>query len=470
MFRRNFLFGKDGGTANLIDVGSDDLYQPGKGYGFVTEKNRREQEGLQIRELNSSFEPMYWYQNEDLTFLREDENGCYLDSAEEVAALEAQSGEKMAGSPRRIPLLFKVDVPRQGNYKVTLTIRSEEEIGEVLIFTGRRRLAFYGRVGAGEFTYTMITNVCDIVPVGYSRIFADKTVDIAVLADRPRISALTVEEVNGPTVYLAGDSTVTDQSGDYPYYPGTCYCGWGQMLPAYFDARVAVSNHSHSGLTTDSFRKEGHYAVISQYSKPGDYVFFQFGHNDQKLPGLQAKGGYRANLQRYIKENQAKGVYPVLVTPIARNTWRLRDQTYLDLLEEFADVCLELGAQYGIPVLDLHAHSKEYVLEKGLQDAKPIFFPGDYTHTNDFGAYKMAGYVAQEIREKCKGHSERACAYLAECVTDGFGAWEPVGQINVPKKPEIYKDIPDPAGDQVLLSEAEQLERVVRLCLKEELL
>ena len=28
MFRRNFLFGKDGGTANLIDVGSEDLYQP----------------------------------------------------------------------------------------------------------------------------------------------------------------------------------------------------------------------------------------------------------------------------------------------------------------------------------------------------------------------------------------------------------------------------------------------------------
>ena len=48
--------------------------------------------------------------------------------------------------------------------------------------------------------------------------------------------------------------------------------------------------------------------MISQYSKPGDYVFFQFGHNDQKLPGLQAKGGYRANLQRYIKENQAKGL------------------------------------------------------------------------------------------------------------------------------------------------------------------
>ena len=84
MFRRNFLFGKDGGTANLIDVGSEDLYQPGKGYGFVTEKNRREQKLLQIRELNSSFDTMYWDQNEQLSFLKEDENGCYLDSAEEV--------------------------------------------------------------------------------------------------------------------------------------------------------------------------------------------------------------------------------------------------------------------------------------------------------------------------------------------------------------------------------------------------
>lgn len=113
--------------------------------------------------------------------------------------------------------------------------------------------------------------------------------DIAVLADRPRISALTVEEVNGPTVYMAGDSTVTDQPGDYPYYPGTCYCGWGQMLPAYFDTRVAVSNHSHSGLTTDSFRKEGHYAVISQYSKPGDYVFSSSDIMIRSFPGCRQR-------------------------------------------------------------------------------------------------------------------------------------------------------------------------------------
>ena len=129
-------------------MGSDDLYQPGKGYGFVTEKNRREQEGLQIRELNSSFEPMYWYQNEDLTFLREDENGCYLDSAEEVAALEAQSGERWRDHPGGSRYCSKVDVPRQGNYKVTLTIRSEEEIGEGTDLYRQKASCFYGRVGS----------------------------------------------------------------------------------------------------------------------------------------------------------------------------------------------------------------------------------------------------------------------------------------------------------------------------------
>ena len=470
MFRRNFLFGKDSDTANVIDIGNDDLYRPDKGYGFVIEQNRREQDALKIPELNSAFDTMYWYKDQNITFIREDENGCYIDSGQIVAGLEEQSGEKMPGCPRRIPLIFKVNVPRQGNYKLTIKISSEDAMGEVLIFTGRRRLGFHGNVGAGEFTYTMTTNVCDIVPSGQTHIFADTTVDLAILADKPRITGLTVEEMNCPTVYLAGDSTVTDQPGDYPYYPGTCYCGWGQMLSAFLNTRLAVSNHAHSGLTTDTFRKEGHYAVIEQYSRPGDYIFFQFGHNDQKLPELQAKGGYQASLSRYIKEAQAKGAYPVLVTPIARNTWRLRDQTYLDLLSEFADVCLELGKKYNIPVLDLHKHSMEYVMEKGLQDAKPIFFPGDYTHTNDFGAYQMAGYVAEEIRRTCTNHSERAYRMLAECVTDGFGDWIPTEENIVPKKPRLYKDIPDPQGNQVLLSEAEQLERVVRLCLKEELL
>ncbi len=470
MFCKRFLFGEKTGAFDGTTVHKNMLYHPGKGYGFVTEQNRREQELLRIPELNASFDAMYWYKGENLTVLQEDENSCYIDSDEKVLQLAKESEETRLEQPRRIPLIFKTTVPRQGNYRITVTIRSKRSLGEVLIYTGRRHLAYHGQIGAGEFTCTMMVNVCDIVPAFHTEVYADTTVDLAILAACPKISELKVEEASCPTIYLTGDSTVTDQPGDYPYDPGTCYCGWGQMLPAYFNTDLAISNHSHSGLTTESFRTEGHYAVIEQYSKPGDYMFFQFGHNDQKRPELQAESGYRANLKRYIEETQQKGAFPVLVTPIARNTWRLRDQKYLDLLEEFAAVCLELGQEYGIPVLDLHGHSMKYVLEKGLQETKPIFFPGDYTHTNDYGAYQMAGYIAEEIKRTCSEQKERGYRLLAECVTEGCGEWVPLQCSCLPVKPAKYNDIPDPQGNPVLLSEKEQLERVVRLCLKEDLL
>lgn len=471
MFCRKFRFGAGSAAADgVTGVVSADLYSPEKGYGFVTEENRREQELLQIPELNAAFEPLYWYQGQNLTPVQEDAQGCYVDSDQKVQELEKEAGAELPGHPRRIPLVFKMNVPREGNYRVTVTLRPMKEAGEILLFAGRRRLGFRGTAEKGG-TYTLVTNVCDIVPSWHTQVFRDTTLDLAVLAACPGLQALTVEEVQTPVIYLAGDSTVTDQPADYPYAPGTCYSGWGQMLPAYLNTGIAVSNHAHSGLTTETFRQEGHYAVLMQYLRPGDFVFLQFGHNDQKHPELQARSGYRTNLVRYIDEIQARGALPVLVTPIARNTWRLRDQTYLDLLEEFAAVCIGLGEQYGVPVLDLHAHSMRYVKEKGLQGAKSIFHPGDYTHTNDYGAYRMAGYVAGEIRRTCAEHPMRGYRLLAECLTDGFGSWPAPAEGNrMPEKPEIYRDIPDPQGNEVLLSEGEQLERVVRLCLREELL
>ena len=456
MFRRNFLFGVDSDTANVIGVQKDDLYQPGKGYGFVIEKNRREQELLKLPELNSAFDTAYWYQDEDLTVIEGDTEGCYVDSDAIIAALEEKTGESITG---KIPFSFKIDVPRQGNYKVVITIWAEEPMKDVLIFTGRRRLGFRGDIPAGKFVHSMMVNVCDIVPRGKTRMFTDKTIDITVVANKPRISEISIVEVACPTIYIAGDSTVTDQSADYPYAPGTSYSGWGQMLSAYMNEKIAVSNHSHSGLTTDSFRKEGHYAIIEQYNKPRDFFFFQFGHNDQKLDELKAQGGYKANLKRYIMECREKGGYPILVTPIARNTWKGNDGSYNDLLAEYADVCIEIGNAMEVPVLDLHKVSMEFVLEKGLEDSKPYFFPNDYTHSNDYGAYKMAGFVAQEIVRVCGKHSEPCYRFLAKCVTEGFGEWQVPEKIVVPVKPKCYEDVANPNGGDELLSEIIDLDK-----------
>ena len=459
MFRRNFLFGVDSDTANVIGVHNNDLYQPGKGYGFVIEQNRREQELLKLPELNSAFDTAYWYQDEDLTYIEGDTEGCFVDSNAIMAALEEKDGEAIPGEHRRIPLSFKIDVPRQGNYKVVLTIQTEEAMENVLIFTGRRRLGFRGDIPAGKFVHTMMVNVCDIVPRGQTRMFIDKTLDITVVADKPRISEISVVEVACPTIYIAGDSTVTDQSADYPYAPGTSYSGWGQMLSAYMNDKIAVSNHSHSGLTTDSFRKEGHYAIIDQYRKPRDFLFFQFGHNDQKLEDLKARGGYTTNLMRYISECRDKGAYPLLVTPIARNTWKGNDGTYNDLLEEYAEVCQEIGRIAEVPVLDLHKLSMEFVLENGLEASKAYFYPNDYTHSNDYGAYIMAGFVASEIVRVCSKHAEPGYRFLAKCVTEGFGEWKISEEIIVPTKPKRFEDVKNPNATNELLSEVEDLEK-----------
>ncbi len=453
MFDKKFAFGNnENGQASCIRVKCGDLYKPALGYGFVTERNRREQELLRIPELNAAFDTVYWYRNEDMTVIREDGHGCFLDSCGIVAEYAGREGHGAesggnAGERCRIPLVFKLEVPKPGNYSVTVDIENGEEAGEIFLFEGRRRLVFRGFIPAGgKFRHSFFVNVCDIIPRGKTEVYQDLTVDLAVVADVPRLTQVSVQEAECPTLYIAGDSTVTDQSAVYPYAPGASYAGWGQMLSAFLDGKIAVSNHSHSGLTTESFRGEGHYSVVEKVCRPGDYIFFQFGHNDQKLPELQAWEGYRENLCRYIEESRGRRMFPVLVTPVARNTWKGNSGCYNDLLEEYAQVCMAVGKETGTPVLDLHGYSCSWIKERGLEAVKPYFFPGDYTHTNDYGAWKMAGAIAREMEKVCGNFEAEGYRFLAGCVakTAGRAEWIPTGCAVLPVKPECFADIGNP--------------------------
>ena len=474
MFRKSFQFGNSISESNAITVSAKEFYNPQTGYGFIREQERCEQESLQILDINSAFDTFYWYKEEEITRIEEDIYGCFLDSVEAIRQLENKAGEEMPGESRKIPLCFKADVPEAGNYKVTISIHAEEGMEEVMIFAERRRLIFRGKIEKGTtLCHTAVVNVCNIIPRGKTEEYEDKTLDITIVADKPRLTKIEIEQVNCPTIYVAGDSTVADQKGEYPYSPGTCYCGWAQMLTGYLSNRIVVSNHAHSGLTTESFRQEGHYGIVQKYMKAGDFLFIQFGHNDQKCKTLQAFGGYRDNLIRYVKECKEKGVFPVLITPTARNTW-FGTGEYNDLLKENAEAVFEVGREMNVPVLDLHALAMEFIKKHGMEAAKAYFFPGDFTHANDYGGYLLAGFIATELKSVCgkelqqvhekelkhiQGEMEYpAYRMLAECVTDGFGPWEAPDRIVYPKKPLYYDEIMDSNPASELLADVERLE------------
>lgn len=474
----HYQFGTKAAGESCVPAAS--LYQPKTGKaGFLTEKNRAQEPRLGIAELNSGFDAIYWAKGSLRTEICEDEKGCFV----------RWDGEG------ELPLTFACEVPTEGNYEVEVTLYATEDT-QALVFLGRRRLAARICMHAGETVkLRSLTNICPIIPRTFTEAMEDLTLDVTVVGTGVHLCEVDIQQWQGPTLYIAGDSTVTDQSADYPYLPGSSYCGWGQMLSAYLGTSMTVSNHAHSGLTTESFRSEGHYAILYDRIKAGDLCLIQFGHNDQKLMHLLAEGGYRENLIRYIEELREKQAIPVLVTPLARNSWRGGDGAYNDLLEDYARVCVELGETFHVPVLDLHKKSMAFVKAQGREAAKRFFFPSDYTHSNDYGAYLFAAYIYEELCEAFAGVRNKTSQNGADRDSEGteqlqdfcekgvFGpagigftagemppAWMPPEVLPVLTVPEEFAHVENPADEHLfenlerpdeILTRAEALELII---------
>lgn len=378
---------------------------------------------LRIPETNSSFLPQWWYAGTAICDVTCTEYGVQATATDAVRAEDLEC--------RSLPVWFRVDVPAEGVYRTQITVTGTDG-GEVLVFIGRRRLVWRGTLAAGENkTITAYCDVFPIVPRGLVDAVPSTAVNVTVVGGALAAAAVA-EAPDVRRIWVCGDSTVTDQTANLPYAPGTSYCGWGQMLPAYLPD-VCITNHAHSGLTTESFTSEGHWDIVKPRLRAGDICLYQFGHNDQKLAHLQAYGGYTDRLRTYIKEARTAGAVPVLVTPLARNSWK-NAAHYNDFLADFADAVLTLGKAENVMVLDLHTWAMALMQQDGLETAKRWFYPGDYTHTNDFGAYKMAGFVAHALGDA-----------LGLMVTDA-PEWTPIPPF-VPLEAPADCAIPAPEGD-----------------------
>lgn len=235
---------------------------------------------------------------------------------------------------------------------------------------------------------------------------------------RPCVCAVELTKVDDAiTVFVAGDSTVTDQ----PREPGN---SWGQMLPRFFKSNVAIANHAESGETLKSFITELRLDKLLGQMKPGDYLLVQFGHNDEKVswPQTYVEAGttYRAYLKVFVAEARRRGAIPVLCSPVQRRQFdasgKIRNSH-----GDYPAAVRQVAQEENVAFIDLAGLSATLYETLGPQKS-PLAFSGygerrDPTHHNNYGSYEIAKCVVAGL--KANGLD------LAKSIVDDFTGFDP---------------------------------------------
>ena len=295
------------------------------------------------------------------------------------------------------PLEIKTAVPN-GNYEVTLDITAHSATVYTIYSQNRRFIAEDVEIAAGEkHEIKFIANVCDYIRRDAAHKVDGVEIYIACDGDITVMSAVSPADV--PTLWIIGDSTVTDQPAEYPYDPEKTYCGWGQVMPMLLDNKIAVSNHAESGATSAE-TKAIHFNAIKDKIKKGDYLMMEFGHNDQKLPELDAFGGYAEHLRYFVNYARERGALPIVNSPINRIIFG-SDGKIFNLLGEYRNAAKQVADENDTPFIDMWTATTEFFEPLGLYTSKQYFRHDeesqDYTHTNDLGGGIVARLCAGMI-------------------------------------------------------------------------
>ena len=375
-------------------------------------------------------------------------------------AYEAHRGFGFLGGGS--PSVFAVDVP-EGNYDVTIRFGDQTGPTSTTIKAESRRLMIEKvETKPGESasrTFTVNVRKPPISTGGITMIDSrekgpptvpdwDDHLTLEFNGKHPGVASIRIKPAEQAiTVFLAGDSTVTDQ-------PREPYAGWGQMLPRFFQAGVAVSNQAQSGLALFSFEQQKRLEKLLSMMKKGDYLFIQFGHNDQKdkTAGAGPFTTYAAHLKHYVEAAGRKGGIPVLLTPMERRRWKGNEPQ--PTLAEYAQAVRKVGAEEKVPVIDLNAMSLQFYAALGPDKSTTAFvhypantFPGqekalkDDTHHNAYGGYELARCVVEGIRANIPE--------LASHLANDAGTFDPShpdAPENVEIPPSALTAVEKPAG------------------------
>jgi lysophospholipase L1-like esterase len=327
-----------------------------------------------------------------------------------------------------------VNVP-EGKYQVTVTYGDLKDTAITTIKAETRRLIVKDqRTNPGQFatkTFSVIkrnaaiknaAGVATGTSVGldnsYGREYPgiclnwDNKLTLEFNGKRACISAVEIQQLPdtfGITVHMCGNSTLVEQE-DEPW------TAWGQFLPAFFGPNVLTNDLGSSGLTSSSFNSQRRLAKIASMTHKGDYVIFEFGHNDSKTNSGVASvtiPQYRANMKQYMDSATAHGAYMVFVTPTARST----ETDSATSISYYADTCRAYATRLidsvknagGILVpklVDLNAAVIHMHIALGSNYTKLYCYAtasaiwpdqptvSDGTHFSDYGGYQLAKWIA----------------------------------------------------------------------------
>ena len=279
------------------------------------------------------------------------------------------------------PFFFSITVP-DGNYHVTVVINKRN-------------------------THISEKENVRIKPRERQKLNWDDKLTLEFNGDAPQLSELIIEKVNNvPTVFLCGNSTVVDQDNEP-------WASWGQMIPRFFNDSICFANYAESGESANTFIGAGRLKKALTQMKPGDYIFMEFGHNDQKQkgPGKGAYYSFMTSLKTFIDEARARGAYPVLVTPTQRRSFD-ENGKIRDTHEDYPEAMRWLAAKENVPLIDLNEMTRTLYEAMGVEPSKKAFvhypagtYPGqnrvlaDNTHFNPYGAYQISKCIIEGIKK-----------------------------------------------------------------------
>lgn len=209
------------------------------------------------------------------------------------------------------------------------------------------------------------------------------------------------------SIYIIGDSTAANKQPKA--YPET---GWGMELQSFFKNSVVVDNRALNGRSTKSFLNENQWKPITEKLQPGDYVFIEFGHNDEKID-KPATGTslvqFKANLSKYVLETRDKQAIPVLLTPISRRSFK--DGKLIDTHGGYPNATRQVADSLKVPLIDMLIKTEGLLNQLGDKASIKLFnyvdsghvnYPTgkkDDTHLSPDGAKTIAGLVVEGVKE-----------------------------------------------------------------------